>query len=331
MHDNPALPTVTFDGGSIPAEARIKVFAQLNPFYDVRPLAGLSAADFEVTTRVWLFADLVVHTSRITPIEIERTPRHRAADGRDTYSFILMREGGWSGVAGGREIQVGTGQVAVMDFAGDWRVAGTAQDNIFLVVPRAALAGVLPHMPALHGRTLDGAGGRLLAEYMLALARHLPDMTVRDAPIVREATMALIAGAVGQLSFDEPAPAVAGNPRVRAYIEQHLTSADLDVTRICRDLNMSRAALYRSFAGAGGIAAYIWRRRLEAAHARIADETDGTRVAEVAETYRFSSHAHFTTAFRRHFGYTPREARGSSSRRGEAAAVFARWTTMLTP
>lgn len=325
------IPTLHFDGAALPPVARLAAFARLTA-YDVHLPTGTPPEEFTIDSRAWLLGDLVVHTSRLSAVDIERSSAHFRSDGRDTYSFALLKHGGWHGELDGDEVQVGSGQVAIMDFARTWRVSGTAQENVMLVVPRTVAHAAAPHAPPLQGRTLDGTSGRLFAEHLLALVRHLPDMVDRDVPVVRAATLALLSGALSTMSADgATASQPSGEPfgRLRAFIEANLTAADLDVARICRELSVSRPTLYRVFGATGGVATYIRRRRLEAAHARISDMTDDTSMAEIADLYCFSSHAHFSTAFRRRFGYTPRDARSIDPVSGGGPAVFRQWSALL--
>lgn len=182
-------------------------------------------------------------------------------------------------------MHVAAGQVCVIDFAKPWVIKGAAQDNIMLVVPRALAAALAPAAPPLHGRLMEGAAGRLLAEHMFALARHLPGLKMSDLALVQKATIGVLTATLQALPQEDPdlcrnLPADTAS-RVLAYIEQHLTDGELSVAAICRDVSISRASLYRSFkAPAGsstsGIATYIQQRRLEVAHALISDEGAGS-------------------------------------------------------
>jgi AraC-like DNA-binding protein len=49
--------------------------------------------------------------------------------------------------------------------------------------------------------------------------------------------------------------------RVETYIDQNLTSDELAYEQICAALALSPSSLYRAFAHAGGITAYIRKRR----------------------------------------------------------------------
>ena len=279
--DDP-MPMARFDGAAVPPEQRVAAFARLAGGYDVALAPETDPAAFHVDCRAWLIQDLALTSNTLDAVNIERTSAHIAADARDTYSFILLKHGGWTGEMDHGSIRVGSGQVCVMDFAHTWRVSGTAQHNLMLVAPRSLIAGLAPGAPPLHGRLLDSMAGRLLAEHMLSLARFLPETRMSDAPLLRETSVSLLSAAVSALRPVPPEQAAVAerekraNERVCAFIEARLTDPALNVALIGRSLGISRPALYRTFTGGEGIASYIRRRRLEAAHALLADQVDQT-------------------------------------------------------
>lgn len=333
MNDDPA-PTVAMvrlDGATLPPELRLAAFAQVASGYSVQPLG---AKEFEVDARAWRLGEILVTATRLTGVRIERTQSHIRADRRNTYSFILLRRGQWTANLESGFIQVAAGQICVMDFAQGWEVEGTDQDNVMLVVPRKLVDEIAPGAPPLHGRQMVGASGRLLAEHMAALTRHLPDMTVDDVATVEHATVSLLSAALGALPQRDDRPFPRSQSRsfeaqVLAYIERRLTDPALSVASICRDVGVSRATVYRAFQAAGGIATYIQRRRLESAHARISDQGEKAGMAEIADLYCFSSPAHFSTAFRRRFGYTPISARTSLVSARDVDGVFDGWRRIV--
>ena len=325
------VPSVHFDGAALPTEMRLAAFARLQSSYSI---TQISEGDFQVDGRAWLLGELMVTSTRLTAVRIERTSAHIAADRRDTYSFILLRRGSWTANFEAGHIQVASGQICVMDFAHSWVVEGTAQDNIMLVVPRQLIEEIAPGAPPLHGRTIEGASGRLLAEHMFTLARHLPDLRMKDMPVVQQVTIGVLAATLRGLPQEDPTPCRNLHrdigSRVLAHIERHLTDSTLSVASICRDVAVSRASLYRSFNSTNGIANYIQRRRLEAAHAMISDEGGKLSMAEIANMYCFSSQAHFSTAFRRMFGYTPVAARNVNPTARDLGGVFDSWRKIIT-
>ncbi len=325
------LPMLHLDGAALPEALRLSAFAAVASGYSVQPLAP-PGEEFQVDCRAWQLGDLVITANRISAVRIERTLSHIRADGRDTYSFALLRRGSWNATIDAGFIQVASGQIGVMDFAESWQVEGTDQDNIILVVPRALVQEIAPGAPPLHGRVMPGAGGRLLAEHMFALVRYLPETMIDDVQTVQHATISLLSAALGALTQEDSRPfrhrQRAFGGKVLAYIEDRLTDPQLSVETICRNAAVSRATVYRAFQSAGGVAAYIQRRRLEAAHARIA-EGDGAGMAEIADLFCFSSPAHFSTAFRRYFGYTPIHARSTPTSARDVGGVFEGWRRVI--
>lgn len=91
--------------------------------------------------------------------------------------------------------------------------------------------------------------------------------------------------------------------RIQRFIEQNLCSNELSPGMICRQIGVSRSQLYRLFSGSPGVAGYIRERRLLRARAVLLSSTE--HIGSVAHACGFSSHAHFSRVFKRHFGCTP--------------------------
>jgi AraC-like DNA-binding protein len=314
--------------------ARLEAFKEVALGYEPFLAPGERLEDFVAICTAWLLQDMVLTANSISPAGLDRSVQHIQAYGRDTYTFVMLTTGEWQGQLDWGEVHVGSGEVCIMDFTVPWKVVGTAQDNIMLVVPRALVTSVAPNAPRLHGRVVEGASGRMLAEHIIALTRHLPDLRPADIPAIREATLALIAAAVNGISSTNPVEPRSGagiraaSPAaLRRYIEHHLTDPGLDMDKICAEAAVTRSTLYRAFESDGGVTSYIRRRRLEAAHARLSDPNETASLADLADLFCFSSPAHFSTAFRRRFGYTPRDTRRSI--RQDATALFRTYREIL--
>lgn len=329
------VPFLSFESADVPpGEGRTR-WAALIGAYDVTLPDGQGEADFAVSSASWRLGDVVVTRGRLTPVELSRSADRIAADGRDTFTFGLVTRGQLAGDFDGRPCDLRPGQVCVIDFSRPWQARSSPAEFILLAVPRAALMALAPPVRDLHGRLLDGATARILAEHFIALVRHLPEASATDLPIIQRTTLRMIAESLDALAPDDPREPGPSQDRlvdrVRRHVEDGLASPDLSPATICRALGVSRPTLYRAFKRSGGIARYIQRRRLEAVHVLLSDTDETRSLATLAQDFGFSSPAHFSTAFRRRFGYAPRDLRqgGGGSSTGGAARLFQTWMLEL--
>ena len=99
--------------------------------------------------------------------------------------------------------------------------------------------------------------------------------------------------------------------RVKAYVESNLARGDLDIDEIAKRMGCSRRYVFRAFEAENTTPSqFIWELRLAKARERLKSEAfrAGT-ISEVAFSCGFSSSAHFSRAFRKRFGASPREDR----------------------
>jgi len=328
------VPFLSFESSDFPPGERRARWQALVGAYDVVLPDGCGEADFSVSSVAWLLGEVVVTRGRVSAVELRRTAERIAADGRDTFTFGLITRGHMVGEFDGRAGELRPGQIVVIDFSRPWRTQATACEFILVLAPRAMVTAAARHGGDLHGRLLDGATARILAEHFSALSRHLAQADASDAPVIQRTTMRMIVESLDALGPEEAAgrePERRVVHRVRRYVEDRLDCPDLSPAAICRALGLSRPTLYRAFRGAGGVASYILRRRLETVHVLLSDSSETRSLSELALAFGFASHAHFSTAFRRRFGYAPRDARvsGASSFAGQAALQFQAWMVEL--
>jgi AraC-like DNA-binding protein len=96
--------------------------------------------------------------------------------------------------------------------------------------------------------------------------------------------------------------------RVEDYLES-LDSAAVSLDEIARAAGVSPSTLQRLFQSLHGLSAFEFLRRRNLERARVALDRDGLSVKEAAFLAGYSSAANFSTAFRKHFGRTPRQVR----------------------
>ena len=179
---------------------------------------------------------------------------------------------------------------------------------LFAVSRSLALAhGLDPR--TLHGTTLPARAAAMLSAHLQQIRRAAPSIAVADGPRLARTVMDLLVVALASADriATPPIEPVAGTLKLRAEAAISGAGADpaLSVETLCRTLGVSRATLYRLFAGEGGVQRRIRHERLLAA--RQALGAADASIADVAERYGFGDASRFNRSFREAFGMTPRE------------------------
>jgi AraC-like DNA-binding protein len=139
-----------------------------------------------------------------------------------------------------------------------------------------------------------------------------PRMAPRFADVVVDLLSAALASQPGMLSA-RPASLTRSRMQMIGYIESRLTDCTLTPASVARRFAISSRHLYTVFGKGESATKYILRRRLEESARILADPLHSARhVGVVALDHGFASISQYCTAFRRHYGVTPREYRFGS-------------------
>lgn len=98
---------------------------------------------------------------------------------------------------------------------------------------------------------------------------------------------------------------------IKEFVDSHLYSADLCPLKAAQSLRISQRYLHKIFAESGStFCQYVHRRRLELSREKLADPNAAHRpICDIALELGFYDHAHFTRAFRKAYGLTPKAFR----------------------
>jgi AraC-like DNA-binding protein len=256
-------------------------------------------------------------------MKLSRTKSHCHRDGMDMVSLTLMMDHGIEHQFGAckSSIAVQPGQILVKDFtetAAAWWP--TFHRGLNLHLSRPTVDAVIGNRSwHVHGTVLSPGGlSPMLKAQMQALAEIMAGLsaTARAAALEATATLAttvLRAELGSQLEDEENGGGLFAAAQV--FINQHLSSHDLNPDLIAKHTGCSRAHLYRVFAAHSvTVADYVREARLRRAHAVLANGTDkGERIGDIAFRSGFDDPVHFARLFRCRFGMTPREVRAGKS------------------
>ncbi|WP_229199687.1 AraC family transcriptional regulator [Bradyrhizobium acaciae] len=289
---------------------------------DVAPAEDHSPAQgFEVEYLTCNMADVVFTSGRFAAQTIARAAKPSQGAPVDTWWLFRVRAGEARFETRERRMHAEQGAVFLISLDDDFRGSITNYDGLVLALPRRSFADVADQLDGVCNILLSGNLIELLADYLDRLEARIILMSPEELRQAGRATAQMIAACI-QLSSDrlEQASGTIESmlfERARLYIETHLGDFDLTPDRVARQLRISRSALYRAFESVGGVAGYILRKRLRAAHAELVGSTD-RQVQEIAYRHGFKLASDFTRAFRREFGVSPREMRERARRRSTA-------------
>lgn len=334
-------PDVGISSQQLGSAGALETFrAAVSPVFHCWP-ADEHANAFRCAAHTWHLGNMMIGSFRCSAMHFERSAQLAAASGLDHVLIQYYSEGSFDGVAGPYPMHVDAGDICLFDMTSTLRTRSTDFHNLSLMVPRSYLEATIDDVSMVHGMVLshDESSVQVAADFLTALARRLPAMSLQDAANAAAVTVSLI---ISLIRKQRPrlgqTDAKASPFRTAArYIEHHLSEESLSPDSVARACNMSRASLYRLFEPVGGVSHYIRRTRLVgAAVALSSTQACGERVEQIARRHGFSSESSFTRAFRAQFGMTPSEARRAVNRNWTVAATQAgdasadqRFTTWL--
>ncbi|MFI2209817.1 helix-turn-helix domain-containing protein [Streptomyces sp. NPDC020141] len=160
--------------------------------------------------------------------------------------------------------------------------------------------------------------GAVLRQFLMSLETLGAECTPQELQLLERPVLDLVSGVLAQqLDAWDSLPAGTRNQvllrRIDAFIDHHLANPELTPRAIAAHHHISLRTLHSVFQSCGEtVAASIRRRRLERAHADLADPGQACRpVHTIACRWGFTSPAAFSRAFREAYGLSPRELRGS--------------------
>lgn len=312
-----ALPVSSFSTDAIPLAQRHEAWRNrgwptIGPIFDTAP----TGAFFNRSDR-FLLGDLVVHVSEMGGQTYQRD-RALIRDDLDHVIISIPVSGRMQGDFDGLDASNGPGALVAIDLARPHRHISTDSRTIMLTVPRSRLPAMGIRAEALHGRVAAGHRVELLRSHVQAIHRHAGEISAHDGSALGESVLGLLRLALSRPD-DAPVPAREGNEAALLLQAGHVIATNLgaprlDAAMLCSLLGVSRSALYRAFEPHGGVAAFIRRQRLEQAAEDLRLGGNGLTIAAIGERAGFADPAHFSRAFRLHFGASPSDWRAGAGR-----------------
>lgn len=262
---------------------------------------------FEAKWQMWCLGELVFSVASHAPLRFDR---YASRFGRYDNDFLLVEMYG-AGVGFGRVgdacFENRPGRISLIDMSrGFVNVTGRIS-TCGPLIPHSALGYDPSVHPPVMSVDVHTARGRVLANAIGTLPDRMTGVSEAEAEQLACGIVAVVRSMMLLPNSPEPESVrLARRLTMENHIEARLGDPDLGVYDLCATFGLSRAALYRHFENAGGVAGYIRERRLNAAYRDLvaAQPTRG-QIGEVSRRHGFSDPNHFMRLFKRRFAETP--------------------------
>lgn len=257
--------------------------------------------------------DIAINHLRVSAQTFRRTRAHLSHAREDVFALVRVCSGSAQVEQGGRRITLGAGDLAINSGlqTGDMHLSENA-DVMLTVIPAALMQSITGTAHPRGTLLISGRGpiAPLLSGFLNSLTTQADQLSPESAAHLRNGLLSTLAAACAANAAEQPGDighlADYHRARVLALMRERLATPGLDVSALAAGVGLSASQIHRLFpASSGSPMRRLWALRLERAR-ELLDTTRLPHLAEVAWLCGFQSQAHFTHAFKKAHGLTPR-------------------------
>lgn len=250
--------------------------------------------------------------------DVFRTPRH-ISKATDDYFLVSIQTRGLGRVTqDGKAAFLHPGDFALYDSTREYQLHFEGDfEQIVLKLPAERLRNAVKDTSQLTATTVSGkaGAGQLLITMINTLWDDVDSLQPASAAAVADGALNILVAGLKTL----PAACCEGLSslanfhlaRIKQIIQSRLADPTLSIGDIAREVGISVSHIHRLFRNeATSPTHYIWNQRLEGCRRDLLDPRLAKHsISEVAFSWGFNDAAHFSRAFREHFGESPRDWR----------------------
>ncbi|MFH9227819.1 helix-turn-helix domain-containing protein [Streptomyces lydicus] len=316
------LNEMVFRSDDVPAGDRLEYWAErVGATHAPVHLSSDRAHDFRAHQRVLDLGAVSLWPATFQQLVIRRTPKLIRQSDPERFHLALVARGSGVGTWDDCEAVYRASDLHLNDSSIPWQIRsgsdtpatalGLEVPKSLVPLPRGMTSRMLPRrLPAEEGV------GALLAQFLTQVCRDSTAYQPSDGPRLGRVLIDLVTALFAHLfETGNILPADTHRRvlvlRLKRFIEEHLHDPDLTPATLAAAHHISTSYLHRLFQDEEAtVAAWIRRRRLEAARRDLADPVlHTTPVHAIAARWGFPQAADFTRAFRRAYGTPPRDFR----------------------
>jgi AraC-like DNA-binding protein len=288
-------------------------------------------ANFDGSFELHRFGDLEISSMKSDEMRVRRSPGSMGSAGGDYFIVPIQAKSCTEGSQDGREFRLQPGDFAVFDTTRPYEASLLPEfEHCLLRIPRRSFQRRLGSIDMLTAVRIAGdrGVGKLTSDFLRGLPSQLRHVDEATCLRLSETALDLVTMAIAEnfsLPSGDSSAVAAHRMRVKSFVEANLRREDLSVAVVGKALKLSPRHLNRLFEAENvSLWQYISGRRLEKCRAAFDDTRwDRLTIAEIAYDFGFCDISHFSRAFHRRFGQSPREYRSLRDERKARAASSA--------
>ncbi len=291
------------------------VYVQLACNPDASRIAGMP---FHCELQQHRLSTIDVSVAQASPQKLSRTPQLISRANDDAFIVSIQRRGQASVQQDGRIANLSSGDFAIYDSTRPYSLAwDEGIEQLTLKIPRIQLLSQIPRAESLTARRVCGheGAGHLLLNMIETLVQDIDQLDPIAFDAVATSIVSILTAGL-QTIDDQPRRSTSNLQRyhlerIRQYVAAHLHDPQLSVSSLASALKMSVSSVYRVFDAKDlTLADWIWQQRLERCRRELVDpELAQASITRIAFRWGFRDVSHFSRAFKRAYGMTPRDFR----------------------
>jgi AraC family transcriptional regulator, positive regulator of tynA and feaB len=266
----------------------------------------------EMTLYPWQTLQLsVIHSNSIV---IERGTREISHPDFDNYFAVVLLKGRYSLQQNGKEVFLKPGDMTLYDATRAHRIhCPDAFSKLIVTIPRTLLHRHLPMAGHYTAMRMDGERGMgaILSSLLRNLNTQLPHLSAQSFNASADTVIELLGLTLSELA-ESPVPLSSCRSlsllKIKQWIANHLHDGELNSETIAAATGFSSRYINQLFTEENtSLMRYVWQQRLAmSAQSMLRPSWHHRSISEIALTYGFNDFSHFSRAFKKQFGQSPK-------------------------